>query len=192
MLGEARAAGLLPVAGVVPLGVEVLDALLFVIPEIKKKLLMPGGQSPEQRALEQRLGDLFAGTGHRDGDAEVALDALVLADQHIEDHAVDRVVRAVVGDDAHLRLLLAEAIDAAFALLVARWVPAQVVMQHRVEGLLKIDAFRQAVGADEDVLAALGDQGFDPRFALGRAASRPVTDSTRTLAGSDSRSCRAT
>ena len=74
----------------------------------------------EQRALEQRLGDLLAGTGHRDGDAEVALDALVLADQHIEDHAVDGVVGAVVGDDAHLGLLLTEAVDAAFALFVAR------------------------------------------------------------------------
>ncbi len=122
---------------------------------------------PEQRALEQRLGDLLAGTGHRDGDAEVALDALVLADQHIEDHAVDRVVGAVVGDDAHLRLLLPEAVHPAFALLVARGVPGQVVVQHGVEVLLEVDAFRQAVGADEHILTGLGDQRRDARFALG-------------------------
>ena len=121
----------------------------------------------EQRALEQRLGDLLAGARHGDRDAEVALDALVLADEHIEDHAVDRVVRAVVGDDAHLALLLAEAVHAAFALLVARGVPGEVVVQHGIEVLLEVDAFGQAVGADQHVLAWLGDERGDARFALG-------------------------
>ena len=41
--------------------------------------------APEQRALEQRLSDLLAGAGHRDRDAEIALDALMLADEDIED-----------------------------------------------------------------------------------------------------------
>ncbi len=132
------------------------------------ELLRAGaGSFAEQRALEQRLGDLLAGAGHRDGDAEVALDALVLADQHIEDHAVDGIVRAVVGDDADLGLLLAEAVHPAFALLVARRVPGQVVMQHGVEVLLEVDALGQAVGADQHVLARLGDQAGDACFALG-------------------------
>ena len=79
----------------------------------------------KQRSLEQRLGNLLAGTRHRDGNAEVALDALVLADQYVEDDSIDGVVRSVVGHHPHLALLLPEAVHSTFALLVARRVHAR-------------------------------------------------------------------
>ena len=150
------------------------------------------GLLPEQRAFEQRLGDLLAGARHGDGDAEVALDALVLADQDIEDHAVDRVVRAVVGDDADLGLLLPEAVDAPFALLVAGGVPGQVVVQDGVEVLLEVDALGQAVGADEHILARLGHQvrRCAPRARRAAAARSPIRPAP--WSGSASRSWRAT
>src|SRR5206468_3256009 len=109
----------------------------------------------------ERLSDLLARAGHRDGDAEVALDALVLADEYFQDHPVDRVVGAVVRDDAHLGLLLPETVYATLALLVARGIPGQVVVQHRVEVLLEVDALRQAVGADEHILTRLRDEALD-------------------------------
>ena len=47
---------------------------------------------------------------------------------------------------------LAEAIDAALALLMPRRIPGQIVVDDRVEELLEVDAFRKAVGGDEDAL----------------------------------------
>ena len=146
----------------------------------------------EQRALEQRFGDLLAGARHRDRHPEIVLDALVLADEDVEDHAVDRVVSAVVRDGPHLALLLPEPVHPALALLVARGVPCQVVVQDGIEVFLEVDAFRQAVGADEREPAAVGSEGIDARFAFGGGEAGRVTDSIRTCSGSAPRRWRAT
>jgi len=83
----------------------------------------------------------------------------VLSDQHLEDDPIDRVVLAVVGEHPHLGPLLAEPIHAALTLLVARGVPRQVVVHHRVEVLLQVDALGETVGADQDVLAVPNKRG---------------------------------
>ena len=91
----------------------------------------------------------------------------MLADEDVEDHAVDRIVGAVVGDRPHLAFLLPEPVHPALALLVPRGVPRQVVVQHGVEVLLQVDALRQAVGAHEHEPAAGGGEGIYARFAFG-------------------------
>ena len=98
----------------------------------------------------------------------------MLADEDVEDHAVDRVVGAVVRDGPHLALLLPEPVHPALALLVARGVPCQVVVQDGIEVFLEVDAFRQAVGADEHEPAAVGGEGIDARFAFG--GGKPAGD----------------
>ena len=64
----------------------------------------------------------------------------MLAQQDVEDDAVDPVVAAVVGEHAHRVASLAVAVDAALALLVAGRVPGEVVVDDRVEVLLEVDA----------------------------------------------------
>jgi len=103
--------------------------------------------------LEESFGDLLASARDSDRHSEIAFDLLVLADENVQDHPVDRIVRPVIGDDANLGLLLAETIHAAFTLLVPRGVPRQVVVKDGAEVLLKVNAFRQTVGADQYVLA---------------------------------------
>ena len=41
-------------------------------------------------------------------------------------------------------------------------------MEHGIEVLLQVDPLGQAVGTDEDELAAIGDEGCDALLALGR------------------------
>ena len=86
-----------------------------------------------------------------------------LAQDDLEHGAVHRVVDAVEQRGAHRRARLTEAVHPAFALLVARRVPREVVVDDGVEVLLQVDALRQAVGGDEHP-AALGRA--DPRHAL--------------------------
>ncbi len=100
----------------------------------------------------------------------------MLAQQHVEDDAVDLVVDAVVGEDADGLAVLAVAVDAALALLVARGVPGEVVVDDRVEQLLEVDALAEAVGADEDARFGLPERlDASSRSAGG---SGPVTAST--------------
>jgi hypothetical protein len=66
---------------------------------------------------------------------------LLLAQQHVEDHAVDRVVLAVVRHHPNLGSRLAEPVHPSLALLVSRRVPRQVVIHHGIEMVLQVDAF---------------------------------------------------
>ena len=182
----------LSVVGVIPLSVDGFLLRPQFVDEIQAQLMrMPAGRFSEQGTLEKSLGDLLAGARHGNGDAEVGLDALVFAYKHIQDHAVDGVVRPIVGDDAHLTLLLVEAVYSALPLLMARRVPSQVVVQNGVEVFLQIDALGKAVSADQHIFTGLVDECGNARLALSRR-SNPVIDSTRTLTGSDPRSPRAT
>ena len=166
VLSKARAAGLLAVAGILPLDVQFLLVGIEFVDEVERELhraFLVAEQSP----LEQRLRDLLAGAWDRHGHSEITLDALVLADQDIEDHAVDRVVGAVVGDHPDLGRPLPEPIHAPFALLVASGVPRQIVVQDSIEVILQIDALGQAVGADQDEPASIRDERPDAFLALG-------------------------
>ncbi len=80
---------------------------------------------------------------------------LVLANEHIEDDTIDLVVKAVVGDNAHLLARLTVAVHATLALFVARGVPGEIVVDDRVEVFLQVDALTQAVGANEHALRRL-------------------------------------
>jgi hypothetical protein len=96
----------------------------------------------------------------------------VPADQHVEDHTVDLVVGAVVGDRPDRGGELPEPVDPAFPLLVSGGVPGQVVVHDGGEALLQVDPLRQAVGADQDAGSAVrgqvGDAGFT--FLRGQGA----------------------
>ena len=91
----------------------------------------------------------------------------MFAEKHVEDDAVDRVVAAIVGEDADFRLVLTEAIHAALALLVARWIPAKVVVKDGIELALKVDAFGETIGANQHVLRRSAEGG-DAGFTVGR------------------------
>lgn len=111
-------------------------------------------------ALHDRATDQLAVARHRDCDPERGLDRAVLAQEHVEHDAVDRVVRAVQGQRAHNGPFLSVAIDAALALLVPGRVPRKVVVDHRGEPVLQVDALGQAIGAHQDParrLVELGD-----------------------------------
>ena len=95
----------------------------------------------EATAYREGFGDLLAGSWHSHRHAEIALYVLVLADQHVEDHAIDRV-GAVIGHDPNFGLWLAEPVHPTLALLVSGRVPRQVVMHHRIEPVLQVDALR--------------------------------------------------
>ena len=62
--------------------------------------------------------------------------------------------------------LLAESVDAAFALFVAGGVPRQVVVDDGGEAVLQVDALRQAVGGDQQAGAVVGAEGIDAGFAF--------------------------
>jgi hypothetical protein len=74
----------------------------------------------------------------------------MLPQQDGEDDPVDLVVETVEGDHLDFGLRLEVAVDAALALLVARRVPRQVVMDDGVESFLEVDPLRQAIGRNKD------------------------------------------
>ena len=113
----------------------------------------------EQPFAEHLLDDLGV-HGHGDVDAELVTDASVLAEEHLEDEAIDGVVFAIIGQGADGLAALAIAVDAALALLVAGGVPGEVVVDHGVEEVLEVDALGEAVGADEDAAGVLLEGGI--------------------------------
>ena len=167
MVGKAGAALPLAVARILPLVVQLLLLRVVLVNEIEHELLR-AFLIAEQRPFEQRLGDLLAGAGDRHGYPEIALYVLVLPDQDIEDHAVDRVVGTEVGNHPHLGRALSKPINPALALLVARGVPRQVVVEYGIEVLLQIDPFGEAVGADQHEPSRLLDERLDASLSLRR------------------------
>jgi hypothetical protein len=63
---------------------------------------------------------------------------------------------------------LPKTINATFPLLMARWVPRQVIVNDRVEEMLQVDAFREAVGGNKNSLLSL-NHGFDTSAAILRS-----------------------
>src|SRR5512137_2539878 len=171
LLGEHCLAGaFLPIGHGFPLVVE----LLFLRAEIFVESRQNGvglfaSLATQQQTLEHGFDDLLAVHGHRHGDAKGVADGLVLAEQDIKDDAVNLIVRAVIGQDADFLFFigLAEAVHAAVALLVTGRVPRQIVVNDGVELFLEVDAFAQAVGADENAgTTIVAAQSFDSGGSL--------------------------
>jgi hypothetical protein len=103
----------------------------------------------QQHVVDDGLDDLLRFDWNRHRDAEVVPNLLCLADEHFEDDPVHGIVRAVEQDRLHDRLRLAKPVDPALTLLQPVRIPGQVVMNHGVKIVLKIDALAQAIGGDE-------------------------------------------
>ena len=91
----------------------------------------------------------------------------MLAQQHIQDNAIDLVVDAVVDQGSHGIAGLPVAVSPTLALLMTGGVPGEVVVDHRIEPFLEVDALTQAVSADEHPLLCF-DELVDALLALGR------------------------
>ena len=103
----------------------------------------------QQHGLHDRVDDLVVVRGKRHGDAELLPDLLGLAEDDAQHRAVDGIVLAVKHQCANSRRGLSEPVRTALALFVASGIPGEVVMDHRVEVALKVDALGQAIGCDE-------------------------------------------
>ena len=136
------------------------------------------GASRSSSPSSEGLDHAVAAVGYRDGDAEWPCGSAVLAQQHVQDDAVDAVVLAVQGDGADDVRALAEPVDPAFALLVAGRVPGQVVVDDGLEVFLQVDAFGQAVGRDQHVPAAARRSGRRSVASRSSGGSTPVTAAT--------------
>ena len=169
LLGEDRARALLPLRHGLPLGVE---AHLLRLELREEVLLLVRPLSPEDQPLHQGLHDLLAPHRHRHGDAQAASDDPVLAEEHIQHQAVDPVVHGEQGQGAHRFPGLPVAVHPPLALLVARGVPGEVVVHHRVEVLLEVDALAQAVGGHKDVPLRLAQGKHPPLPLLRRKLAR--------------------
>jgi len=166
-LGKHGAGFFLPIGGRLPLLVELFLLGLDVFFETWQVL---GSEIPflaQKQALEDGLHHLFGIQGDGHGNAQGVADGAMLAQQHIQNDAVGAVIDPVIGEDAHLRLGLPEAVHTALALLVPGGVPGKVVMHDGVEVILEIDALAEAIGGDEHP-AACTSQFLDARLALGR------------------------
>ena len=163
------------------LGVPARDAFSFSAAEVQacsrsrervsrsrsSEQLVTGVLAAQQQSLGEGVDEALAVARDRYGDSGGLGDGAVPADQDVEDDAVDAVVLAVERDGTHDVAALEVPVDAALALLVASGVPAEVVVDDRGEALLQVDALREAVGGDEDVVAVGGGQFSHPAFALG-------------------------
>src|SRR5690606_22345183 len=81
---------------------------------------------------------------------EILTDLAVFSNEDLKHLAVDTVVTAIQGDDLHPVAFLAVAVDAALPLVMAGWIPGQVVVDDGVEIVLEINPLGQAVGGHQD------------------------------------------
>ena len=133
--------------------------------EVEALLQLLAAHARAQYRLHQRLGERVVVVGQRHRHAEFVADLLGLAQDDLQHHGVDRVVGAVHQGGAHHAALLTEAVDTAFTLLVAGGVPAQVVVHHRAEERLQVDALGHAVGGNQQGAAGLA-KGLHAGLAL--------------------------
>src|SRR5215813_6681755 len=96
--------------------------------EARQELLRAMCLPAEDQALEDGSGHCVCVYWHWDRDTQRTPNGLVFADQHIDDHAVNRVVAAVVRKDAYRGARLTIAVHTAFALFVTGWAPRQVIV----------------------------------------------------------------
>ncbi len=119
----------------------------------------------EQSGLDDGLVDALFVLRQRHEHTEFAADRFRLTQDDIEDKSIHRIILSVEHGATHFLGLLAEAIHAAFALFVAGRVPCEVVVDHSGETVLEIDAFRKAIGGDENWLIGLSES-MNAEFAF--------------------------
>ena len=127
-----------PGDGAVPFAVQV--GAFFHADALERELFAWG--VAQQQPFEDGLHDVVAAVRYRDRDPQGLADLLVLAEQHVEDDAVDAVVGPVQHHGADNAGLLAEPVHAPFPLLVPGRVPRQVVVDDGLEMLLQVHALR--------------------------------------------------
>lgn len=96
--------------------------------EAWEELLSAGCLPAENHTLEDGSGHRVCIHRHRHRDAQGTPNGLVFADQYVDDHAINRVVAAVVREDAHRGSRLTVTVHTAFSLFVTGWIPRQVVV----------------------------------------------------------------
>ena len=168
LLGEHGARTFLPFGAGFPLLEQRLFLGLEVLFEAEQQLVLISRLLPKQQSFEDRFDDLLGIHRHGHGYAERAADLLVLANQDVEHDSVNLVVGAVVGNRPHFGTGLSVAVHPSFPLLVARRVPGEVVVEHRVEVALQVDAFAEAIRSHQHVLRRFCQSG-DPQLPLGRS-----------------------
>ena len=168
VLGETRAGFLLVFRGVAPPRLHDLRAVLEA--QVERKLA--GHASAQHHRRHQRVGHRPPFIGERNGHARRLADLLGLAKDDIEHGAVDRAVRREHHDRSDELCRLAEAVDPSLALLMPGRVPRQIVVDDRVEELLEVDAFGQAVGGDENALDLFAFVRLAPCRPRGRGVRR--------------------
>ena len=103
--------------------------------------------------LHQRFNEAIGVARHWNRNACRFPNAVVLSNENVKHDLVDAIVFAVQGDRLNCWTRLAKAIDTTFTLLMSCWVPCEVVVNDRIECVLKIDPFGETVSCDEDTLA---------------------------------------
>ena len=141
----------------------------------RSKFELVAGLALHEQAFQQGGQHLVALRRHGHADAEVPADRFVLAQQHVQDDAVDAVVLAVEQQCPDGLEGLAESVDPTFSLLVSGRVPGQVVVDDGLECVLQVDAFGEAVGRDQDLVA----RRRPPRRARRRGRPVPRTGARR-------------
>ena len=140
-LGEDGAVGLGLFHGVLPVGVERGKLRGIEIVEVEFGLIVGGAVFLEQSRLDEGEVDALGIGRERDEDAEFLADGFGFSQDDIEDESIDGIVLAVEHGGADFLGLLAEAVHAAFPLLVAGGIPREVVVDDGGEEVLEIDAF---------------------------------------------------
>ena len=118
-------------------------------------------QDPFQNCLEYRV----RVNRDRHGETECGPNAVVPTEQDVEHQSINRVVTPVHRGNYNGWPRLTIPVYPAFTLLVPSGIPREVVVHDRIEPVLEIDAFGQAIGGDEDA-AALFRKRFHPLLPL--------------------------
>ena len=155
-LGENGPRAFLPVSSRVPFPVQFIFLGHEKFFKAWQHRLSRSGLAAQEQSLEDRFNDVFRIHGHGHRNAQGAANLAMLAKEHVEHDAVDTIIQPVVGDHMDLLAGLAIAIDPAFALLVAGWVPGEIIVEDSIEMLLQVDALAQAVSANQDMFGGAG------------------------------------
>lgn len=103
----------------------------------------------QKYGVEEGSGDGALLFGQRYSDSGHLADAFSLPQDDIQHSSIDGAVGRVDEGRSDKLGWLSEAVDTAFALLMAGWIPGQIVVDDGVKELLEVDPLGQAVRSDE-------------------------------------------
>jgi hypothetical protein len=153
LLGEHRARTGFPVGSILPLCLNLpswaVGWLGFAAAEFQQHLTVVFGALMEQNIFEYGLHELLSSGRDWHGNSKRTAYGFVFSEENPQDDTVDACVFPVIRDHTNLRAWLPIAVNATFTLLVASRIPRQIVVEDRVEVLLQVDAFAEAIGGDK-------------------------------------------